>query len=282
MISLADYLTEFPEESGKPFKGLAAAKPKAQNKPHFEHLTLVSAGVPQTDKARKPIPQSLEAIPEMGNGDEALEDVTFDAADFGFDSEPAFEAELPEIILPQLSDEDIEAARAEGHEAGRLEALAEAEERMEVGIAEALAAERERAAVEMAEAVEAARIAALAEEGGRLGELVTDKLDRIETALRTSFASVLKPIAIDLRTRQTVDELAASVATLSLDGRSLSLQAFGPAALLDAFAEALGPRRGFVAFEADDNASDIRITCDQTTLETRLADWKQALEETLQ
>lgn len=282
MISLADYLTEFPEESDRPFQSLAAPKPKPQKKPQFEHLTLVSDGLPVKKQKTKPVPQHLEAIPEMDAAEKALEEVSFDSADFGFDAEPAFEVPAAQIALPQLTDEDVEAARAEGIEAGRMEALAEAEERIEAAVAEALAAERERAAAEQAEAVEAARLAALAEEGGRLGELVADKLERIEAALRTSFASVLKPIAVDLRTRQTVEELASAVATLSLDGRALALQAIGPAALLDAFAEALGPRRGFVAFEADEALSDIRISCDQTTLETRLADWKQALEEALQ
>ncbi|MAU96854.1 MAG: hypothetical protein CMP81_13355 [Fulvimarina sp.] len=280
MISLADYLTEFPEESDRPFQSLKAARPKPEKKPSFEHLTLVSDGLAVKKTAKRPVPKTLEAIPEMGEAEKALDEVDFDAADFGFDTEPAFEMKAPE--LPQLTEDDLEAARSEGHEAGREEALAEAEARIEAAVAEALAAERERAAEEKAEAVEAARLAALAEEGGRLGEGVADKLERIEAALRTSFASVLKPIAVDLRTRQTLEDLAAAVATLSLDGRALALQAVGPAALLDAFAEALGPRRGFVAFEADETLADIRITCDQTTLETRLADWKHALEEALQ
>lgn len=283
MISLADYLTEFPEESDRPFQSLKTAKPTPQKKPSFEHLTLVADGLPVKKRPIKKVPEHLEAIPEIGDEAKALENVDFDAADFGFDPAPVeglHEAELP--ALPSLTEEDVEAARADGHAAGRREALAEVESRVEVAVAAALTAERQRAAAATAEAVEAARRDALAEEGGRLGELVSDKLDRIETAMRTSFASVLKPIAIDVRSRQTVEELAGAVATLSLDGRALSLEAVGPATLLDAFAEALGPRRGFVAFEADESLSDIRISCDQTTLETRLADWKRALEEALQ
>ena len=283
MISLADYLTEFPEETDKPFQSLKTAKPAPQKKPSFEHLTLVADGLPVKKRPARKVPEHLEAIPEIGDEARALESVEFDAADFGFDTAPIEAAQdfaLP--ALPQVTEEDVEAARAEGREAGREEALAEVEARVEAAVAAALEAERASAAEAEAEAIAAARRDALAEEGGRLGDLLTDKLERIETAMRTSFASVLKPIALDIRSRQTVEDLAAAVATLSLDGRALSLEAVGPAPLLDAFAEALGPRRGFVAFEADESLSDIRISCDQTTLETRLADWKRALEEALQ
>ncbi|MBP0616639.1 hypothetical protein [Jiella mangrovi] len=286
MISLADYLTEFPEEDGRPFQSLAGEtpKPKKPKKPSFEHLTLVSDGLAVKKQPVARVPEHLEAIPEMGEAEAALEEVSFDEADFGFDTPVEIGETLEDLPVPapQLSEEDVEAARAEGLAAGRLEALAEAEAMIGEAVAAALEAERATAAEAMAAAVEAARLEALAQEGGRLAELVADKLERIETALRTSFTSVLKPIAIDVRTRQTIEELAGAVATLALDGRALSLEAFGPAALLDAFAEALGPRRGFVAFEADETMTDIRISCDQTTLETRLADWKGALEEALQ
>ena len=283
MISLADYLTEFPEESDRPFQSLKTTKPTPQKKPSFAHLTLVADGLPVKKRPVRKVPEHLEAIPEMGDEAKALESVDFDAADFGFDAGPMVEQDAPALpALPQVSEEDVEAARAEGHEAGRQEAFAEAASQVDAAVAAALEAERLQASEAMAQAVETARRDALAEEGGRLGELLADKLDRIEAAMRTSFASVLKPIAIDIRSRQTVAELAAAVATLSLDGRALSLEAVGPAPLLDAFAEALGPRRGFVAFEADESLSDIRISCDQTTLETRLADWKRALEEALQ
>ncbi|MBO0903579.1 hypothetical protein [Jiella sonneratiae] len=281
MISLADYLTEFPEAGDEHFQSLTPAKPKPQKKPSFEHLTLVSDALPAQKRRSKPVPEHLEAIPEMGEAEKALDDVSFDGADFGFDAEQAAAPQEIAFALPQLTEEDVEAARAEGREAGRAEAFEEAEARIEAAVEAALQAERARAAAHEAEAVEAARLEALGEEGGRLAELLTDKLERIETALSTSLAGVLKPIALDVRTRQTIGDLATAVATMSLDGRSLSLEAVGPAALLDAFAEALGPRRGFVAFEADENLSDIRISCDQTTLETRLADWKRALEEAL-
>ena len=47
MISLADYLTEFPEESDGPFQSLKTAQPAPQKKkPSFEHLTLVADGPP--------------------------------------------------------------------------------------------------------------------------------------------------------------------------------------------------------------------------------------------
>ncbi|MBO0661248.1 hypothetical protein LQ948_01565 [Jiella sp. MQZ9-1] len=279
MISLAQYLTEFPEESDRPFQSLKAAKPKPEKKPSFEHLTLVS-DAPAKTKKKKSVPLQFEAIPEMGEAEAALDEVDFDAADFGFDADMAT-VDLT-AAATTITEADLDAARAEGQEAGRAEALTEAEARVAVAVAEAVAAERARAEAEKAEAVNATRLEVLAEEGNQLGAMVIDKLERIEAALRTSLASVLKPIAIDARIRQTVEDLAAAVAVLSLDGRALSLQAIGPALLLDAFAEALGERRGFVAFEANETMTDIRIECDQTTLETRLADWKNALEEALQ
>ncbi|MCQ0988154.1 hypothetical protein [Jiella marina] len=278
MMSLAEYLTEFPEENGKPFQNLKAPKPKRE-KPTFEHLTLVSSQVAK--KKKKKVPESLAAIPDMSEAEDALDKVEFDAADFGFDNA----AEAPEAFAapePAITAEDVEAARAEGHEAGREEAMQELEQRVAAAVEEALAAEREKAAAAQAEAVEQARLDALAEEGARLGEVLTERLDRVETALRTSFFGVVKPLVVDVRMRQTMEDLAAAVATLAVDGRALSLQAVGPAALLDAFSEALGERRGFVAFEADETMGDIRIVCDQTTLETRLGQWKTALEEALQ
>ena len=132
MISLADYLTEFPEESDRPFQSLKTAKPAAQKKPSFEHLTLVADGLPVKKRPARKVPEHLEAIPEIGDEAKALESVEFDAADFGFDAAPIGEEAEPAFpMFPQVTEEDVEAARAEGREDGRLEALAEIEQRVE-------------------------------------------------------------------------------------------------------------------------------------------------------
>ncbi|MCB8838139.1 hypothetical protein [Aurantimonas sp. VKM B-3413] len=287
MIPLAQYLTEFEDEQDIPFQSLKAerfakgAKPAKPAKAAgrtgaaaFEHLTLVAEH--GKVKRKPPVLRGATAIPEMSE-DEA------DAGPLallpgGFDEAPLADL-ATEITGP--SDEDVEAAREAGREQGRAAAIAEMQAQQAHAVVAALEAERARAAKERAEALEKARAEWCASEGEALAKALTDRLDRIETALRTSFASVLKPVAFDARTRRTVMELADAVATLGLDGEALSLHATGPEALLDAFVEALGARRKLVTVEVDEDASDIRIVCAQTTLESRLGSWKTALEEAL-
>ena len=99
--------------------------------------------------------------------------------------------------------------------------------------------------------------------------------------MRASLSSVLKPIALDARRRQTVLELADAVHMLIGDGQALSIRVSGPADLLEALEEALGKRKAFIVCEPDPDMVEVRIECDQTVVETRLMGWRTALEEAL-
>ncbi|MEX6504977.1 hypothetical protein [Jiella sp. M17.18] len=281
MIPLAQYLTEFEDKQKAPFQG-SQRPPKAKKaRPApFEHLTLVADR--ETPREDAPNLRSASAIPQMAVDGEAL---AFDSSDLSGDGTLDLSPEDGDGGFGALTEEDLDAAREAGREEGREEgreaALAEGAEETRRAVAEAVAAERARAAKEQAEAIEAARAEWLAGDGERLGRTVADRLDRIESAVRISFASVLKPLALDARKRQTMLELAGAVGSLALDGEALSLHATGPSDLVEAFKTALEGRSAFVTFEVDEAACDVRITCDQTTLETRLAGWRTALEEAL-
>ena len=76
-------------------------------------------------------------------------------------------------------------------------------------------------------------------------------------------------------------ELVETVAALTFDGRALGLKASGSTDLLEALEAALGARASLVSFEPVDGEADVRIVCDQTVIETRLADWRSAFEKAL-
>ena len=118
-------------------------------------------------------------------------------------------------------------------------------------------------------------------ESSQLAGALLEQTDRLAAALKVTLTSVLKPVALGARRRQTVAELVETVASLTFDGRALGLKASGSADLLEALEAALGARAGLVSFEPVDGKADVRIVCDQTVIETRLADWRSAFEKAL-
>ncbi|NDV85738.1 hypothetical protein GTW51_03380 [Aurantimonas aggregata] len=286
MIPLAQYLTEFDEQDGTPFAGRKspAPHPRRPRQPEFEHLMLVASRAFDPDPSADIVPFPLIALPEMALPEDAAttarKAVPAPAraepadADAGQDEGPD---EAAAVVAGPSQEELLEAAREEA----RAEARAAAEAEHQAALAEALRAEREKAAAEQAAALEAARAEWAKSEGERLAGLFDERLDRIETVVHSSLASVLRPIALDARRRQTVMELAGAVRTLTLDGAPLKVRASGPADLLDALAAQLGSGSAMVAFTPDKDGVDVRIECDQTVIETRLAGWRTALEEAL-
>lgn len=299
MIPLAQYLTEFEEQDGVPFGGRRSRtpRPRRQRQPDFEHLMQVANHAFDPEPTSEVVPFPLSALPEMELPATAWEIAevpeaedrlalapafdAFDAQDASVDQEAAEEPEELEALEPiepaPSQDELLEAAREEGRAEGR--AAAEAEH--EAALTEAVRAERERADAAHAVALDAARAEWVAAEGERLAGLFDERLDRIEAVVRTSLSSVLRPIALGARRRQTVMELAGAVRTLTLDGQALTVRASGPADLLDALAAQLGSGSAMVAFTPDEDSVEVRIECDQTVIETRLAGWRTALEEAL-
>ena len=175
----------------------------------------------------------------------------------------------------------LDRAREAAYERGREEALAEAEAERDAAVAAAIEAEREAAAERQAEALAAARAEWCETESSQLAEALSEQTDRLAAALKVTLTSVLKPVALGARRRQTIAELVETVGALSFDGRALGLKASGSADLLDALEAALGARAGLVSFEPVDGEPDVRIVCDQTVIQTRLADWRTAFEKAL-
>ncbi|MEF2550851.1 hypothetical protein VQ042_05640 [Aurantimonas sp. A2-1-M11] len=307
MISLAQYLPELDADSEMPARRMTQAREETS----FEPLVLVAANQPAP--AAKP---RLSPIPEMevedeetgadldfasqfahGTAGEApaaagmlphfadLDDATRDdaaggLADLGDFAAPDFGSDAAmtggdedDAFQPADVVDPLEAAREAGIQQGRAEAEAEA--------AAALAAASEAAEAAKAAAIEAARGEWAGEEGEQIGSLLSERLDRIETIVRASLSSVLKPIALGARRRQTVLELADAVGMLIGDGEALSIRVSGPADLLEALEEALGKRKSFIICEPDPDMVEVRIECDQTVVETRLKGWRTALEEAL-
>jgi hypothetical protein len=307
MIPLAQYLTEYEEQDGVPFgsRRSRAPRPRRQRQPDFEHLMRVANHAFDPDPTSEVVPFPLAALPEMELPETAWEVAEApEAEDLPF-AAPAFEAadldDAPFLIeaadepeeqdeLEERQEEEEEAQEAApsqeelleaAREEGRTEARAAAEAEHEAALAEAVSAERERADAAHAAALDAARAEWAAAEGERLAGLFDERLDRIEAVVRTSLSSVLRPIALGARRRQTVMELAGAVRTLTLDGKAMNVRASGPADLLEALAAQLGNGGAMVSFTPDENSVEVRIECDQTVIESRLAGWRKALEEAL-
>jgi hypothetical protein len=118
-------------------------------------------------------------------------------------------------------------------------------------------------------------------EGDRLADLVILQMAVFEDALKTTLNALLRPLVLDARKRQTVDELAGAVKTIAFDGSAVKIAASGPSDLLAALETKLGDHARHVSFDADETHTDVRIDANQTVIETRLAAWLKAVEEAL-
>ncbi|WP_206455304.1 hypothetical protein [Aurantimonas marina] len=275
MLPLAHYLPEFDANDGTPFESLAPVdRPR---KPTFEHPILVAS----RDATAGAVPVVSSPIPEILEIDEVV-DLVLPEAEM---PDLAGEAHWPATDMPGSLDfgdgtdalPDAETDGTETLDEGPLALQAE----MEGAIEAARAEEREQAEAAQSAAIEAARAEWAMAEGERLAALLSDRLDRIETAVRTTLASVLRPIAVNTRRRQSVLELADATRMLIGDGKALSVRATGPADLIAALGDVLKTDGDFVTWQSDENMVDVRIECDQTVIETRLQDWRAALEEAL-
>ena len=118
-------------------------------------------------------------------------------------------------------------------------------------------------------------------EGDRLADLVILQMAVFEDALKTTLNGLLRPLVVDARKRQTVDELAGAVKTIAFDGSAVKIAASGPSDLLEALETKLGDHARHVSFDANETQTDVRIDANQTVIETRLAAWLKAVEEAL-
>jgi hypothetical protein len=167
----------------------------------------------------------------------------------------------------------VERARAEAFEEGRAAGRQEGEAEL------AFRLDDQRAL--HAEALEAERGRWTAEQGDRLADLMILQVAILEEAVKASIANVLRPLALDVRQRQTLDEIAGTVKTIALDGSAYRIAASGPADLLAALEIKLGDDARLLSFTPDETKIDIRIDADATVIESRLSSWRSALDEAL-
>ncbi|WAJ29973.1 hypothetical protein [Antarcticirhabdus aurantiaca] len=278
MIPLAQYLSEIgPAE---PAFASASGLSPLKRKPVFERLSLVE---------RPPANHEIEFRPLNAVDDVLMDETAFEPlGGFGAMSLDGFDADLENAF--EMGDGEVEAEPEVDHEAmlaqARADGEAEGRAAMRAEMEAAFAAERAsleaRFAAEREAALAQARADWASAEGEKLAGLLSDQADRIGLVIRESFGAVLKPLARGARERQTIAEIVETVSLLSGDGKALAMRAAGPRDLLDALKKALPARQAaLIAFVDEAEAVELRIQADATVIETRLTDWRRALNEAL-
>jgi hypothetical protein len=160
----------------------------------------------------------------------------------------------------------IAEAHASGAESGKAAALATMEAKLE-----------EQRALS-AQQLEAEREVWAAREGQKLAAQLTAGLNALEAQIGDAAARVLAPFLDAQVSRRAVAQLRSELEVLLTKDARLSLSIAGPEDLLQALREELADKACSVTYAASD-ACDVRISADQTLLETRLAAWKAGIEE---
>ena len=295
MIPLAQYLNDRDNDTG--FKPRAPKRPARSAKQPGDFNAIGS----DRPARQRPKPQSFESLTQAGEQPAFEDDEAFNLDTAALMDE--MESELRHRAMPQQPTQDaralqedlknragrigapptpaLEAARQAAYEQGRTEALEEAAADRDAAIEAALEEERTAADQRQAEALEAARAEWAESEGNRLAEALAAQTERLGDAMRTTLSSILKPLAINTRQRQAIDELARSIALLAYDGQAISITAIGSADLLGHLETALGERASHVTFKPQDGTTDVKIEIGQTVLQSRLGEWRSALETAL-
>lgn len=171
-----------------------------------------------------------------------------------------------------MSHADDEAARiaeahARGIEAGKAAALATTEAKLE----------EQRA--HFARQLEAERASWAVQEGEKLSAQLVSGLCALEAQIGDAAARVLAPFLDAQLCRQAVAGLAAELEVLLAKDAGLHVSIAGSEDLLQALRKELHDKAaGSVTYVAGDGC-DVRVSADQTLLETRLAAWKAGIEE---
>ncbi|MER0236603.1 hypothetical protein [Fulvimarina sp. MAC8] len=295
MIPLAQYLNDRDNDSG--FKSLA---PKRQARSAKQPSDFSALGGERQAKAR-PKPQAFEGLGEPtarpafqpeegGDVDTAslMEEMEGELRSRASPQQPTQDARALQDDLKNRAgrinshaSHALEAARQAAYDQGRTEALEEAAAERDAAIEAAIEQERAAAEERQAEAIEAARAEWAESEGERLAEALATQTERLSDAMRATLASILKPLAINTRQRQSIDELVRSMTLAAYDGQAISVKASGSADLLGHLETALGERAAHVTFAPSEGATDVKIEMGQTVLQSRLGEWRSALETAL-
>lgn len=165
-----------------------------------------------------------------------------------------------------------EAGFARGRAQALSETLAEAEARVAAAREEAL----EQARAEHAEALAAAREEWAQAEGAELAQALSRGLAAIEAEIAGKTARVLRPFLREAVRDKAVAALCETLRDLLRSGPSATLRMSGPEDLLDAVMRRIAGFEGKIAISVVD-APDIRVVCDETTIETQVALWARSL-----
>ena len=145
--------------------------------------------------------------------------------------------------------------------------------------AAALAAAAEQHAADLAEA----RLRWVADEGQVLATGFKAAVAALEEALAEGAGTVLEPLIGETLRVAAVAELRQAIGDLVLSGTGGRIAVTGPEDLLDAVRAALagaGTDSGGLDFSAAETA-EVTITCDTSTIETRLGAWGRTLQRRL-
>ncbi|MCG6122735.1 MAG: hypothetical protein MEP57_08510 [Microvirga sp.] len=188
----------------------------------------------------------------------------------------AVSAPVPHSPLLGPDPRDLAEAEEAGAARGRAEALAEILADAETRIAAAREEALELARGEHAQALARAREEWVATEGAALAEALAKSLGEIEARLAAKTARALRPFLREAVRDKAVTALCETLADLLRSGPSATLRMSGPEDLLDAVMRRIAGFEGKIAISVVD-APDIRVVCDETTIETQIALWAQSL-----
>jgi hypothetical protein len=163
---------------------------------------------------------------------------------------------------------DVDALAQEAFERGRAEARAEIALEHE----SALAAAREEAG----EALAAARAQWVAQESEILAARLTEGLAALEAKLAEKTARALRPFLRESVREQAIAALCETLGRLLHSQPAAKLDMSGPEDLLDAVMRRLNGYEGKIAIHVT-TERDIRVVCDETTIETQIALWAKSL-----
>ena len=164
---------------------------------------------------------------------------------------------------------DANARVAESHAQGHAEGKAAAEAE--------LAAKLETQRKDFEQQLAMARQSWAATEGNALSETFLHALRDLETRLAGTMARILRPFLETEIRRAAIDELVATIETIVSRDEIAKIEVSGPDDLLGVLRARLAGKVS-ATFVAHD-VCDVRVSIEQTTLETRLGAWIGAIEE---
>lgn len=186
---------------------------------------------------------------------------------------PPVPAISPTSTLRPHEHAGAEAVRAAAEDARRL-ALEEAA--IALAACEQQLADAEAAfAARLEDAIAQARARWCAEESERLAGLIGDGLDTVETRICEALAAVLRPFVSGAARARALDELTRRVRDLLRAGAAgPAITIIGSGDLAAALSARLADVPGIIL--VDGPASDLRVTCEDSVLETQLSGWAAA------